>query len=96
MGVGFRGHKRGHNQEGNVIVRLLDEVQGMGSSLDKKGGAVVALMVDLLSCHPALPSGAPSAPYRTDGKIEVALSGYWKALRALRETAVLSAGRGSH
>lgn len=51
-------------------------------------------MVELLSCHPTLPSSALLASYRTDDKMRIAVRDYRQGLRALRDILVLS-GQGS-
>ena len=78
----FRGHKGDQGQAGNILVRTRKDVRGVGSSLREDGGAV-ALLVELLSVHPDLPSAAPLASYRQSEN--VAVWTYGQALRALRE-----------
>ena len=59
----FRGHKGDQGQAGNILVRTRKDVRGVDSSL-REGGGAVALLVELLSVHPNLPSAAPLASYR--------------------------------
>ena len=80
--IRFRGHKGDQGQAGNVLVRTRKDVRGVGSSL-REGGGVVALLVELLSVHPNLPSTAPLASYRQSEHLAVWT--YGQALRALRE-----------
>ena len=80
--VQFRGHKGDQDQRGNVRVRTRDESHGPRSGYRADGGAV-ALMVELLSCHPTLPDSGPLSSYRSGREVKV-----WKydqALRAFRE-----------
>ena len=80
--VHFRGHKGDQEQRGNVRVRTRDETHGPRSGYRADGGAV-ALMVELLSCHPTLPDSVPLSSYRSGREVKV-----WKydqALRAFRE-----------
>ena len=85
--IRFRGHKGDQLQAGNVLVRTRDAVRGLGSSL-REGGGAVALLVELLSIHPNLPSSAPLASFRESGR--VAVWSYGQALRALREVVAKS------
>ena len=80
--VHFRGHKGDQDQRGDVRVRTRDAARGPRSGYRADGGAV-ALMVELLSCHPTLPDSAPLSSYRSGREVQV-----WKydqALRAFRE-----------
>ena len=80
--VYFCGLKGDQEQRGNVRLRTRDDVHGARSGYKADGGAV-ALMVELLSCHPTLPYGVPLPAYRSGGQVHV-----WKydqALRAFRE-----------
>lgn len=72
--VHFRGHKGDKKQRGNVGVRTRDEI-GPGYRAD---GGAVALMVELLSCHPTLPLSSCGR--------EVRVWKYDQALRAFRKT----------
>ena len=85
--IRFRGHKGDQLQAGDVLVRTRDAVRGLGSSL-REGGGAVALLVELLSIHPNLPSSAPLASFRESGR--VAVWSYGQALRALREVVAKS------
>lgn len=85
--VRFRGHKGDQEQRGNVRVRTRDETHGPRSGYRADGGAV-ALMVELLSCHPTLSDSAPLSSYRSGQGVQV-----WKydqALRAFREIVEMS------
>ena len=65
-----------------MCIRDRDEIHGPRSGYRADGGAV-ALMVELLSCHPTLPDSAPLSSYRSGREVKV-----WKydqALRAFRE-----------
>lgn len=68
--VQFRGPKGDQEQRGNVRVRTRDDVHGARSGYRADGGAV-ALMVDLLSCHPTLPDSAPLSSYRSGREVRV-------------------------
>ena len=80
--IWFLGHKGDQGHAGNILVRTWKEARGVGSSL-REGGGAVALLVELLSVHPNLPSAAPLASYRHSEN--VAVRTYEQALRALRE-----------
>ena len=70
------------DRRGDVRVRTRDAARGPRSGYRADGGAV-ALMVELLSCHPTLPDSAPLSSYRSGRDVQV-----WKydqALRAFRE-----------
>ena len=57
----------------------------------RTGGGAVALVVELVSCHPPLPGTAPLSSYRKAKGVRT--WGYGKALRALIE---LSSGTGGN
>jgi len=80
--VYFRGHKGDQERRGSVIVRTRDVCRGSRSKVDADGGAV-AILVELLSIHPALPKTAPLSSFRTRQGVQV--WGYTHALRALRQ-----------
>ena len=85
--IWFLGHKGDQGHAGNILVRTWKEARGVGSSL-REGGGAVALLVELLSVHPNLPSAAPLASYRHSEN--VAVRTYEQALRALREVVAVS------
>ena len=87
--IEFRSHKGDQGQAGNILVRTRKNGRGVGSIL-REGGGAVALLVELLSVHPNLPSGVPLASYRQSEN--VAVWSYGQALRALRE-AVAESGQ---
>ena len=68
--IRFRGHKGDQGQAGNILVRTRKEVRGVGSSL-REGRGAVALLVELLSVHPKLPSAAPLVSYRQSEHVAV-------------------------
>lgn len=80
--VHFRGHKGDQEQTGDVRARTRDDVYGPRSGY-RAGGGAVALMVELLSCHPTLPDSAPLSSFRSGREVKVFK--YGQALRALRE-----------
>lgn len=80
--VRFRGHKGDQLGEGSVIVRTREAVSGAYPGL-RGGAGAVALMVELMSCHPSLPDNAPLSSYRGSGGVRT--WGYGQAMRALRE-----------
>ena len=51
---------RSQRGPGSSIVRTRKDVRGVGSSL-REGGGAVAVLVELLSVHPNLPSASPLA-----------------------------------
>ena len=53
----FRGHKGDQLGEGSVIVRTREAISGAYPGL-RKGAGAVALMVELVECHPSLPGDA--------------------------------------
>ena len=63
---------------------------GLGASL-REGGGAVALLVELLTVHPNLPSAEPLAFCRKSE--HVAVWSYGQALRALREVVVACLGK---
>ena len=87
--VRFRGHKGDQAQQGSVIVRTRDAALGPGSGVGAGGGAV-AVMVELLSMHVALPESAPLSAYLCGSKVNI--WGYTQALRALRQVVEKSGG----
>ena len=81
--VRFRGHKADPFQLGSVRARTRDDVRGPQSGY-RAGGGAVALMVELMSCHPTLPDHAPLSSYRS-GRRVVNVFRYRKATEALRD-----------
>ena len=55
--------QRGPGSSRQQLVRTRKNGRSVGSSL-REGGGAVALLVELLSVHPNLPSAAPLASYR--------------------------------
>jgi len=82
--VRFRGHKADQTQRGSTLVRVREVANGPRSQIGAGGGAV-ALLVELMSVHMALPGSAPLCSFRQEGKGEVAVLGYRRALKALRQ-----------
>ena len=80
--VRLGGHKRDQLQEGSTIVRTRSEVNRAYLGL-RTGGGAVALVVELVSCHPPLPGTAPLISYRSAKGVRT--WGYGQALRALKE-----------
>ena len=85
--IRFSGHKGDQGQASDILVRTRKDIRGVGSSFREVGGTV-ALLVELFSVHPNLPSAAPLASYRQSEK--VAVWTYGQALRALREVVAAS------
>ena len=86
--VSFRGHKGDQAQQGSAVIRVRDVAYGTRSQIGAGGGAV-ALLVELMSCHIALPGSAPLCSYRQAGVGTVVL-GYRRALKALRRIVALA------
>ena len=80
--IKVRGHKRDHDQIGEVRARTRDEISGPQSGYRADDGAV-ALMVELMSWHATLPDDAPLSLYRIGREVKVLK--YGKALQAFRE-----------
>lgn len=78
--IRFRGNKGDREQRGSLIVRTRDECRGPRSEVDAGGGAV-AVLVELLSVHPALPRNAALSSVRCGGS--VAAWQYSQALKAM-------------
>ena len=56
--VTFRGNRGDQAQQGSAVIRVRDVAHGTRSQIGAGGGAV-ALLVELMSCHIALPGSAP-------------------------------------
>ena len=61
---------------------MRDVAHGPRSQIGAGGGAV-AVLVELMSCHMALPGNAPLCSFRKQGRVGVL--GYRRALKALRQ-----------
>ena len=86
--VTFRGHEDDQAQQGSAVIRMRDIAYGTRSQIGAGGGAV-ALLVELMSCHIALPGSAPLCSYRQAG-IGTVVLGYRRALKALRHIVELA------
>ena len=72
-----------------MLVRTRDACRGPRSKVEADGGAV-AILVELLSIHPALPKDAPLSSFRTRQGVQV--WGYTQALAALRQIVARNGG----
>lgn len=88
--VRFRGHKGDQAEQGSTVFRTRDVAQGKRSQAGAGGGAV-AILVELMSCHYAMPGNAPLCAYR-ERTGEMKMWGYRKALVALRQMVSAAGG----
>ena len=82
--VRFRGHKGDQAQQGSSVIRVRDVSHGPHSQIGAGGGAV-ALLVELMSCHMALPGNTPLCSFHREGGAGTAVLGYRRALKAFRQ-----------
>ena len=68
--VHFRAHKGDQAQLGSAVARMRDVAHGPRSQIGAGGGAV-AVLVELMSCHMALPGNAPLCSFRKQGRVGV-------------------------
>ena len=61
--VRFRGHKGDQSEMGACVTRVRDVARGASSQIGAGGGAV-AVLVELMACHLALPENAPLCSFR--------------------------------
>ena len=73
--VRVRGHKGDQDQIGSVRVHTRDEITGPCAGY-RAGGGVVALMVELMSCHRSLPASAPLSSYNCGKSVRVLRYGH--------------------
>ena len=85
----IKGHKGDQEQKGSILVRTRDACRGPRSKVEAGGGAV-AILVELLSIHPALPKNAPLSSFRTRQGVRVWR--YTQALAALRQIVARDGG----
>ena len=82
--VRFRGHKGDQSETGACVTRVRDVARGASSQIGAGGGAV-AVLVELMACHLALPEDAPLCSFRCRRSKTIKVWGYSKAPSALRQ-----------
>lgn len=82
--VRFRGHKGDQSEKGAYVIRVREVARGASSQIGAGGGAV-AVLVELMACHLALPEDAPLCSFRCRRSKTIKVWGYSKALSALRQ-----------
>lgn len=89
--VVFRGHKGDQVEQGSTLFRTRDVAHGYLSQVGAGGGAV-AILVELMSSHFALPGNVPLCSYSSGREGGTRVWGYRKALTALRQVVAASGG----
>jgi len=84
VNVRFRGHKGDKARQWSSVIRVREVAHGPNSQIGAGGGAV-ALLVELMSCHMALPGNTPLCSFHREGGAGTAVLGYRRALKAFRE-----------